>query len=94
MVMIRMAAMTETNPIQPRIEILFNVWIEASAKVPTMATTTQATVQVAWVVMALKAIEIATKPDPERKIMNRGYATEKSSRPHLPAKTYPTPSIL
>jgi hypothetical protein len=35
--MMRMAAMTETKPIHPKIETLFNVWIEARANVPTMA---------------------------------------------------------
>ena len=34
--------------------------------------TTQTTVQVAWVETALNAIEIATKPDPVKKIMNKG----------------------
>jgi hypothetical protein len=33
---------------------------------------TQATVHVACVVTALKAIEIATNPDPDKKIMNNG----------------------
>jgi hypothetical protein len=42
------------------------------AKVPTIATMTHATVHVACVETALKAIEMATKPDPERKIMNKG----------------------
>jgi hypothetical protein len=70
--MIMIAAITDTKPIHPRIEILLRVWIEARAKVPTMAMTTQATVHVACVVMALKAMEMATKPDPLKKIMKSG----------------------
>jgi hypothetical protein len=71
-VMIMIAAMTDTKPIQPRMEILLRVWMEARANVPTMAMTTQATVQVPCVVMALNAMEIATKPEPLRKIMKSG----------------------
>lgn len=67
-----MAAMTDTKPIHDTIPTLLSVWIDAKAKVPTAAMTTHTTVHVACVVIALKAIEMATKPDPARKIIKSG----------------------
>lgn len=70
--MIMMAAMTDMKPIHETIPTLLSVWIDAKRKVPTAAITTQTTVHVAWVVMALKAMEMATKPEPDKKIMKSG----------------------
>lgn len=54
-----------------------------------LTTTTQTTVHVAWSVIALNPIEMATIAAPATPTVKHQYATEKSSRPKLPNMMYP-----
>lgn len=53
-----------TSPTQPTHEILSRVWMEAKMMLRTEPTMTHATVQVAWDVMAFRAIEKERRPEP------------------------------
>jgi hypothetical protein len=53
-----------TKPTQPIHDILSRVWMEEKAKLITAPTTTKATVQVALLVMALRATEKDKRPAP------------------------------
>lgn len=69
-----LAVIRKTSPDHPTHEILCIVWIDAKIAVPIAATATNTTVHVPCAVTALKAIDMLSRVEPQRKtirIQNR-----------------------
>jgi hypothetical protein len=92
MVTVRIEAMMATRPIQASQLILPRVRMLHSPKAAMAATATKTAVHAAWVLTALRPMEIPSSPEPPTKMSSRQNAKAMTSRPQRPNMRCPASS--